>query len=226
MTRPLGAAALAAMTLALASDESGGARETATAKEELVPLPQLVPGVITLDDALRRRRSVRDFSQKALSYAEIGQLCWAAQGITEADAGLRTAPSAGALYPLELYAVLPSGLFRYRPREHQLQRLDRADRRALLARGALGQDAVRRAGAALVLTTVTSRTSAKYGERAERYVQLEAGHAAQNVLLEAIALGLGAVPIGAFDDGDVRRALGASAAELPLYILAIGHLTR
>jgi SagB-type dehydrogenase family enzyme len=181
-------------------------------------------GAVTLDEALRHRRSTRAFSSRAVGPGLALRLCWAAQGITEPREGLRTAPSAGALYPLELYVVGRDGVSRYEPRRDALVRFGGGDRRDALARAALGQDAVRRAGVDLVLTGVVARTRAKYGARAERYVALEAGHAAQNVLLEVTALGLGAVPIGAFDDADVRRVLGAPAGETPLYVIAVGHV--
>jgi SagB-type dehydrogenase family enzyme len=215
---------LVATALALACDEPGIAREPQPKETgEIMPLPSVTTGAVSLDDALRRRRSVRTFSTRALSPEHIGQLCWAAQGITEPAHGLRATPSAGALYPLELHVVMPSGVFHYEPRGHRLKRADDVDRRAALARAALGQDAVRLAGVDIVITAVVSRTRAKYGARAERYVSIEVGHAAQNVLLEATALGLGAVPIGALDEDAVRRAIGASAEETPLYILAVGH---
>lgn len=190
-------------------------------------LPRLDPGRLSLDEALRRRRSVRSFSASSaarpLASEQVGQLCWAAQGITEPGTGRRTAPSAGALYPLELYVVQAAGVFRYEPHGHRLKRIATSDQRAVLSRAALGQDAVRLASTDLVITAVLSRTRAKYADRAERYAHLEAGHAAQNVLLEATSLGLGAVPVGAFDDVDVRSAIGAPEGEVPLYIIAIGH---
>jgi SagB-type dehydrogenase family enzyme len=214
------------MGLTLAGDTPGIAHEApmrTMAEAEFVSFPPVASAATPLDDAIRRRRSVRAFDSRALSQEHLGQLCWAAQGITEPALGRRAAPSAGALYPLEVYLVLPSGLFHYEPRGHRLRRIDGSDRRAALARAALGQDAVRGAAVDIVITAVVSRTHSKYGSRAERYAQLEAGHAAQNVLLEATALGLGAVPVGAFDDGAVRAVIGASADEAPLYILAVGH---
>jgi SagB-type dehydrogenase family enzyme len=212
------------MTLALARDAPGIAQESPMLKRaEIVTLPVVSRPSVSLDDALRRRRSVRTFSTQPLSQDQVGQLSWAAQGITEPALGLRTAPSAGALFPLELYVVLSNGVFHYEPRGHRLRRLNDVDRRATLARAALGQDAVRLAGADIVITAFTARTRAKYGDRAERYAHLEAGHAAQNVLLEAVALGLAAVPVGAFDDDAVRRAIDVLADETPLYILAVGN---
>lgn len=199
------------------------AEKAPAGKDQLVALPSGTASGVSLEDALRRRRSIRSFSSRELSREHLGQLCWAAQGITEPRAGLRTAPSAGALYPLEVYVVVPSGVFHYEPREHQLRRIDGADRRAALARSALGQESVRAASADIVMTAAVSRLREKYRDRAERYAHIEAGHAAQNVLLEATALGLGAVPIGAFEDVEVQRTIGAPMDEVPLYILAVGH---
>lgn len=180
-------------------------------------------GSWSLEETLVRRRSIREFSPDGLTAGELGQLLWAAQGVTDAE-GRRTAPSAGALYPLELYAVTPDGVFHYLPVDHTLVVVRRGDVRPQLRRAALDQDVVEEAPAVIVVTGVIGRTSAKYGaERATRYVHLEAGHAAQNLLLEAVALGLGAVPIGAFDDGQVRSVLGLSADETPLYLLPVGH---
>jgi SagB-type dehydrogenase family enzyme len=189
-------------------------------------LPAIVgEGPMTLDGALARRRSVRSFavaSSRALTPNEIGRLVWAAQGITDRSSGGRTAPSAGALYPLEVYAVLPEGVFRYAREAHALERVGSGDRRGALARAAHNQNAVRLAAIDIILTGVTARTAQKYGARAERYVLLEAGHAAQNVLLEAVGLGLGAVPIGAFDDVEAARVVGLSQGESVLCILPIG----
>jgi SagB-type dehydrogenase family enzyme len=174
------------------------------------------------------RRSVRSYRDEPLSLAQIGQLLWAAQGITDPARGYRTAPSAGALYPLEVYLVagivdgLPAGVYRYDSGAHSLTPVKNGDQRIALYEAALRQSAVRDAPAVLVIGGVYERTTGKYGERGLRYVYLEAGHAAQNVLLQAVALGLGAVVIGAFDDDGVRQAAGMSAAEQPLYVVPVG----
>lgn len=177
---------------------------------------------MTVMDAIRQRRSTRTFTGEPISQDATARLCFAAQGITDAAGGLRASPSAGALYPLELYVVAPNGVFHYQPRGNAVARIGTGDRREALARAARGQDAVRRAGAALVITAVVSRTRAKYGDRAERYALLEAGHAAENVLLEATSLRLGSVPIGAFDDDAVRTVIDAPRDELPVYVIAVG----
>ncbi|MFZ5661059.1 MAG: SagB/ThcOx family dehydrogenase [Pseudomonadota bacterium] len=185
-------------------------------------------GGMSVERALAERHSVRDCAPAPLSLAEAAQLLWAAQGRNEA--GGRTAPSAGALYPLELYLVagrvrdLPPGVYRYLSRDHALAKVRDGDRRAALAAAALGQAAVAGSAMVLVLAADYARTTRKYGQRGQRYVHLEAGHAAQNVYLQAAALRLGTVAVGAFDDDRVRRVLGLPAAEEPLYLLPVGRL--
>jgi SagB-type dehydrogenase family enzyme len=192
-----------------------------------LPAPQR-QGRLTLEEALQARRSVRDFARTPLRLAEVAQLLWAAQGVTNAE-GKRAAPSAGALYPLEVYLVagevegLPAGLYRYRPEGHELQRIGESDLRRPLAAAALGQDCVREAPAVLAITGVSERTAKKYGPRAARYVHMESGAAAENVYLEATALGLGTVLVGAFDDDAVARTLGLPRGEAPLCLLPIGR---
>jgi SagB-type dehydrogenase family enzyme len=180
-------------------------------------------GTLTLEEALAQRRSIRSFDDQLLTRAELGQLLWAAQGITS-PSGLRTAPSAGALYPLEVYAVTPDGAYRYQPQGHQLVLQVQGDVRSALAAAALSQSSVSDAPTVIVIAAVYARTAQKYGqERSPRYVHLEAGHAAQNVLLQAVALGLGAVPIGAFYDEQVKEVLRLPADQQPLYLIPVGH---
>lgn len=190
-----------------------------------LPPPRL-SGPLSLEQALAARRSVREFGPQPLTAEELSQLLWAAQGVTH-DSGLRTAPSAGALYPLELYVVSADGTYRYSPARHDLAPVAAGDRRQALWQVALRQEPVRQAPAVLVVTAVYERTEAKYGrERTPRYVHLEAGHAAQNLLLQAVALGLGAVPIGAFDDAGVQAALSLPADHRPLYLIPVGRPKR
>jgi SagB-type dehydrogenase family enzyme len=182
----------------------------------------------SLESALLGRRSVRSYRDAPLALAEIAQLLWAAQGTTDPGRGYRTAPSAGALYPLEVYLVagkvedLPAGIYRYNPATHSLTLVREGDQRGALFKAALSQSAVRDAPAVLAIAAVYERTTGKYGERGIRYAHMEAGHAAQNALLQAVALGLGAVVIGAFDDDGVRQAAGMSTAEHPLYVVPVG----
>ncbi len=179
---------------------------------------------VALDDVLARRRSIRSFSAESVAEEEISRLLWAAQGVT-ASWGGRTAPSAGALYPIELYVATSESLRRYVADQHASVEVWREDRRSRIAE-ATGQEPPSAAPVLAVITGVVSRTEAKYGDRAERYVQLEAGHVCQSMLLEATALGLAAVPIGAFSDDGIRDALGVEDDELPLYVVPIGHPLR
>ncbi len=192
-----------------------------------LPAPK-IDGATSLEKALRERRSIRDFKRKPLSITELSQLLWAAQGIT-APGGRRTAPSAGALYPLELYLVannvegLSEGVYKYRPDGHELIRTVGGNKSIELSGAALGQTSVRDAAAVLLLAAVYERTTAKYGERGVRYVHIEVGHVGQNVCLQAVALRLGAVVIGAFDDSQVKRIAKLLPKEEPLYLIAIGR---
>jgi SagB-type dehydrogenase family enzyme len=206
--------------------------EIVMAESSILRLPEPVSGPVgTLAALLRERRTVRTFGPEPLTLAQVGQLLWAAQGITSAD-GFRTAPSAGALYPLELHLIagavtgLPVGHYRYVPARHGLDRLATADRRVAIAQAALGQAWVAQAPALVVVTAVPERTRAKYGSRSRRYVDMEVGHAGQNLLLQAVALGLGGAVVGAFDDAALHRLLELPTAEEPLIILPIGHAGR
>jgi SagB-type dehydrogenase family enzyme len=192
--------------------------------DQVIALPTpCLSGSMTLEAALAQRRSVRAFSGEALTLEELGQLLWAAQGVTDA-AGLRTAPSAGALYPLEVYALMAGKVYHYEPDRHQLAVHAEGDAQPGLYAAALRQEAVREAPVVIVIAAVYARTAQKYGEaRGPRYVHLEAGHAAQNVLLQAVALDLGAVPIGAFSDDAVQRVLALPADHAPLYLIPVGH---
>jgi SagB-type dehydrogenase family enzyme len=183
--------------------------------------PPRPAGPLSVEEALSRRRSIRALSEAPLAWDQIGQLCWAAQGVTGAG-GLRAAPSAGATYPLELYVATHDGLFRYECRRHEAVRVLTSDVRRELRRASLDQASLE-AGAVFAVTAVPPRTAARYGERATRYVHFEAGHAAENLLLEAAALGLGAVLVGAFDDRRVQAILALRAPEVPLCLIPVGR---
>ena len=186
-----------------------------------LPDPSL-SGPVPLERAIAGRQSVRQFTGEPLTAAEISQLLWSAQGISRGWGG-RTAPSAGALYPLELYVATPDGFYHYIPDGHLMDTLSREDLRPAIWRASLRQSSIRQAPAVFVFTAVYERTAAKYGDRAERYVLLEAGHAAQNLLLQAVALDLTAVPIGAFYDDQLSEGLSLPADEAPLYVIPVGH---
>lgn len=209
------------MALAVRCGETARPPEAGAGVDIALPPPRPT-GPIAVEQALARRRSIRQFAARDLTLEHVGQLLWAAQGVTEPSRGLRTAPSAGALYPLEVYAVKRDGVFRYVAQGHKLVRLSKRDARAALANAALGQSAVRDAPLDIVIAAIYERTRVKYGARAERYVHIEVGHVGQNIHLQAVALGLGSVSIGAFDDGAVARVLGLPAAEQPLYIIPVG----
>jgi SagB-type dehydrogenase family enzyme len=191
-------------------------------KTILLPTP-LPDGEVSLEEALKLRRSVRGYSDEGLTTRELGQLLWAAQGITH-PGGYRTAPSAGALYPLEVYLVLHTGVYHYDPREHLLQLHLEGDYHQALFGAALEQEAVLDAPAVFVITAVYERIEVKYGiERGPRYVHIEVGHASQNLLLQAATLKLGAVPIGAFYDDQVKDVLNLPDDHEPLYLIPVGY---
>jgi len=183
---------------------------------------------VSIEQSLLQRRSIRSYTGEPLTLQEVSQLLWAAQGITD-PRGFRTAPSAGALYPLEVYVVcgdvqdLTPGVYGYEPDEHRLVRIIDGDKRAELARAALGQSCVEEGAIAIVFTAVYDRTTAKYGDRGISYVHIEVGHAAQNLCLQATALGLGVVTVGAFYDEKVTKLLNLPEAEQPLYIIPVGR---
>jgi len=182
-------------------------------------------GRVSVEEALFKRRSVRDFQAKDLDKRQVSQLLWAAQGVT-GKAGLRTAPSAGALYPLEIFALDKTGCYRYLPNEHSLERTASGDLRPKLVTAALGQSSAGKAPLDLVIAGSPEKLAWKYKGRSERYTLIEAGHAAQNILLQATAMGLGAVPIGAFSDAKVSKLLSLSPGVTPYYIIPVGYPKR
>jgi SagB-type dehydrogenase family enzyme len=185
-------------------------------------------GAVSLEQTLSTRRSVREYSDQPLTLAQISQLLWAAQGMTH-PGGFRTAPSAGALYPLAIYLIagkvggLEAGIYQYVPHRHALAVKALGEKRSALSQAALQQRAVSQAPATILLAAVYARTTGRYGERGKRYVHMEAGHVAQNVALQAVSLGLGAVFIGAFQDDLVQQAAGLPAPQAPLYLIPIGR---
>ncbi|NIM65390.1 MAG: SagB/ThcOx family dehydrogenase [Candidatus Latescibacteria bacterium] len=181
-----------------------------------------------VESAIRSRRSVRDYSGKPLTLGEVSQLLWAAQGITSPQ-GERAAPSAGALYPLELYVAvgdvenLPQGIYKYHPRRHSLIRIDDADVRAKLSTAALAQSCVRDGAVTILIASVHRRITGTYGRRGIQYIYMEAGHVSQNIHLQAEALNLGTVAVGAFDDRSVKIVMKLAEDEEPLYIMPVGR---
>ena len=201
----------------------------------ILPAPN-TDGTISVEKALANRRSQRNFQDKAISADQLSQILWSAYGITlprsdhpSLRGGLRTAPSAGALYPLEIYAVIGDveeiepGVYRYVSGEHKIVRIIDKDIRNELSDAALRQRMVREAPASVFFSAVFNRTTDRYGERGRSYVYMELGHSAQNVYLQAEALGLGTCAIGAFTDNVVSQVLKLPANEEPLYIMPIGY---
>lgn len=217
------------LLLPLAACRDGGYTETSLP----VP-PDMQPGAtitllqpeargpLSLEETLLSRRSVRDFTEEELTLNEVSQLLWAMQGITNEQGG-RTAPSAGAIYPLEVYVALPQGFYHYSPYRHELDLRESADVRDVIAKDSLKQASVYNAMAVFLITGVVERTAHTYEDRAERYMFMEAGHVAQNMHLQAVALGLGSVPVGAFIDAHLHEDLFLPEDHKPLYVLPVGH---
>jgi SagB-type dehydrogenase family enzyme len=199
-------------------------------EKKVIKLPEpALTGQLSVEAALKARKSNRSFGEGGLRLVEVSQLLWAAQGITRQN-GRRTAPSAGALYPMEVYLVagsvqgLEPGVYRYRPQDHSLLELSPGDKRTELADVALGQGCIENGAVNLVLSGVVARTASKYGDRALRYLLIEAGHVGQNIYLQATALELGTVMVGAFDDEGVQQLLQLAAGEIPIAIMPVGRL--
>ncbi len=199
-------------------------------KEIKLPAPELSEGCDTpIEETLAKRRSIRSYSDAAISLRDVSQLLWTAQGVTS-DIGFRTAPSAGALYPLEVYLVagkidgLDVGVYRYLPDNHSIVQTIEEDIKDDLSIAALSQPHVRDCAANIVFVVDHLRATAKYGKRGIRYVHIEIGHAAQNVYLQGVVRGIGTCAVGAFDDEKVGQVLKLPDNEMPLYILTIGYL--
>ncbi len=181
---------------------------------------------VSVEKALRKRRTGYKFTKRPMSLAELAQLLWSAQGVTS-SAGDRTAPSAGALFPLETYAAVGSvsglapGSYRYVPDRHEIVQVRAGDRRRQLAGASVGQRWMNHAPAIIIFSAVYKRTTGEYDRWGIRYVHMEVGHAAQNLALQAVALGMNTTMVGAFEDDKVKSLVGMSRQETPLYIVAI-----
>ena len=188
---------------------------------------------MALEETIEKRRSVRNYSQKALSLSQLSQLLFAAEGVTGSLYGhpLRSAPSAGALYPFEIYLIvnnvqgLSQGIYHYAVRDHALELLRDGDFRSQITNAGLKQDMLGEANVTFVLSAIFDRTRHKYGERGFRYVYIEAGHISQNIYLQAVSLGLGSVSVGAFLDNKVNQLIGLDGhKESAIYLHAVGTL--
>jgi len=187
-----------------------------------LPAPSL-KSAVSLEEAIQKRRSIRAYSRRELSLAQISQILWAAQGITLRKGLLRSAPSAGAVYPMETYLLKKDGVFHYIPKTHSLETVTGNDLRKELSKSALGQSPAAEAPVSIAICAVYEKLARRYGERSQRYAHIEAGHIAENIHLQAAALGLGSVPIGAFEDEKVKKVLMLPSDCEPLYIIPVGY---
>ncbi len=217
------------LCLILACSPHDANEETVSMTTIKLPEPQR-SGEVSVEESMQQRRSVREYASTPLTLEEIGQLAWSAQGITDPGRGFRTAPSAGATFPMETYFLisdtgdLADGVYRYRNDDHSLEQKSEGDLRHDLYRVALQQDAITKAPVVMVITGVLSRIEPRYRERAMRYMYMEAGHVAQNVYLQSVPLEIGTVVIGAFSDDGVSEVLQLDDGEYPLYIMPLGRI--
>jgi SagB-type dehydrogenase family enzyme len=211
------AAALFAGTISLAAEP----RTVALPKADAI-------GKVTLEQAIARRRSVREYAPGALTLAEVSQLMWVGQGITSPD-GKRATPSARAVYPLQVWLVaddvtgLPAGIYRYEPKGHALALVAAGSQRDSLAAAARGQETLQHAAAVIAVIGDSTLAATRFRGSAERWLGMEAGFIVQDVYLECTALGLGTVMVGGFDEGAVRRVLGAPSGWEALALMPVGR---
>lgn len=188
-------------------------------------------GKVSLERAIKARRTIRSFTSRQLTLEQLSQLLWAAYGITDDRGFRRSAASGGALYPVDIYVVageegvagLEAGLYHYEPRDHRVSLVLEGDLREDVARASLGQMWMARPPLSIVITAEYARITTRYGDRGVRYALIEVGHIGQNIFLQAEALGLGAGIVGAFHDGEVTGALGIPSAHEPLLIMPVGY---
>jgi SagB-type dehydrogenase family enzyme len=194
----------------------------------ILPPPE-TKGTVSLEEAIQRRRTVRSFLPQPLTLPQVSQVLWAAQGMTSGDK--RAAPSAGALYPMDVYAIvgkdrlefLEAGIYHYEPREHRLSQVTKGDLRTVASRIALSQMWMADAPLIIVITAEYRRIAVKYGDRGTRYAMIEAGHIGQNIFLQAEALGLRAGIVGAFDDEKLNEAMKIPRSHEPLLMMPVGY---
>lgn len=209
-----------------------GGNIMAQEEKKMITLPKpKIKGTVSLEESIKKRRSRRSFLAKPLTLEQVSQLLWAAQGITDERTGFRASPSGGACYPLDLYLVvgkngvegLEAGVYHYIVSNHSLEMHLRGDKRRVLALASLGQMFIARAPISIVTTAEYSRITRVYGQRGVRYAHIEVGHVGENLYLQAEALGLGTVAIGAFSDGMVSKYLNLPREHEPLYIMPVGY---
>ncbi len=200
--------------------------------QKIITLPKpKMKGTVSLEESIKRRRSRRSFLDKPLTLEQVSQLLWAAQGITDERTGFRASPSGGACYPLDLYLVvgkngvagLEAGVYHYIVNKHSLGMHLSGDKRGVLALASLGQMFIARAPVSIVTTVEYSRITSSYGQRGVRYAHIEVGHVGENIYLQAEALDLRTVAVGAFSDSMVAKVLSLPKEHEPLYIMPVGY---
>lgn len=201
-------------------------------EENRIKLPEpSYQGTLSVERAIKQRRTIRDFQKKPLKISQLSQILWAAQGITDKRGFMRAAPSAGALYPLDIYAVvgdgavkgMETGVYHYDPKFHTVKKVCEGDKRGEVARASLGQMWMAKAPAILAITAEYKRITGKYGERGIQYATIEVGHSGQNIFLQSAGLGLDAGIVGAFHDNEVRESICARKSHQPLVLIPIGY---
>jgi len=191
----------------------------------------MIDGDVSLERTIHQRRTIRSFEGRALTLKQLSQLFWSAQGITGAGGFKRAAPSAGALYPMDIYGVigrdciekLDAGIYLYEPADHSISLVKEGDFRRDVAIASLGQMWMAHAPLTLVITAEYSRITVKYRQRGIRYAMMEAGHIGQNIFLQSEAMGLAAGIVGAFEDQEVIQVMGGKKAHEPLLIMPVGY---
>ena len=201
------------------------ARVTKQNKPIKLPSPDTT-GRISVEQAIKHRRNIQDFTDEPLRLEQIAQLAWAGQGITDEEKGFRAAPSAGAIYPMQLHIVLPDGLYRYDPKSHSIKKTIDKDIRRSLYLAAFSQPVVSKSLCSFVISGSARKVEAKYRNKGERFISIEAGHIAQNLQLQAVALGLGSATIGGLDSKNVAKACNLKPMQEPLYIICFGYPTK
>ena len=193
---------------------------------ETIKLPRPdTKGQVTVAQAINHRRNISDFTSEPLRLDQVAQLAWAAQGITDEETGSRATPSAGAIYPMQLHIVLPDGLYRYNPESHSITKTINKDIRRSLNLATYSEPVVSKALCSFIISGSARKVEAKYRNKGERFICLEAGHIAQNLQLQAVALGLGSATIGSLDSKKVAKICNLDALQEPLYIISAGYPT-
>ena len=221
----LSASCCLAVLLAITLPAFGEApRRPHPGEQKAIQLPEPnKSGTVSLETAINTRRSAQQFADKPLNYTQIGQLLWAGQGITDKQQGLRAAPSADALYPIELHLVTPEGLFVYNPEGHSLKQISTLDLRKQLSAAVSGQGPVENAACDIVIAGSARKVATKYGNKTQKFMLLEAGHVAENIQLQAVSIGLTSLPVGSFEPRNITRICELPGELEPLLIVCVGY---